>query len=160
MDQAGLDVEGRAAQRGPGQSGDHADAGHPRFLPERRFAQIAFQIGFIHRDRSFGLSSTIFTALLRTIRPAFPDCAPRPRGRNLNDLGQRAILDLDAIPLQAAALQQLRPQVVAGDFAAFGGDVAGQADGFHAVEQRRRNGVELLAVQMNNTLERSNRTSR
>ncbi|MNN54839.1 hypothetical protein D3C81_1696770 [compost metagenome] len=136
MDARRLDRQGGAAHAGPGQPGDDADALQALLLAKRRHAQVVlevlrsdlhFRLG-IAEQADHRLAHDPAQLLLQLAHAGFAGIA-------FDHRLQCAVADRQTRLGHARLGQLLGPQVALGDGQLLFGDVAGEADHFHAVEQ-------------------------
>ncbi len=139
----GLDRQGGAAHAGPGKAGDHALARQYLFAAEHRHAQCGFEVLGGNLDHCVGLIEQAhhgFAHQFAQLLFQLPHTGLA--GIALDDAAQGGIGDAQAGFRHAGFLQLLGPQVALGNGKFFFGDVAGQADHFHTVEQRPGNRIQ------------------
>ncbi len=132
----GLDRQGGAAHAGPGKTGDNTLTGQHLLAAEHRHAQGGLEV--LGGDLELGvrvfqqfdhrLAHQLAQLFLQLTHPGFAGIA-------LDHRTQRGVVDAQAGLGHAGLVQLLGPQVALGDGQLFFGDIAGQADHFHAIEQ-------------------------
>ena len=142
-----LDVERGAAQRRPGQSRDDADAREGLLLREYRLAEKTFDVA--HPDLPLARSAVRLHLahgdLAQDLAQAFLQVPHAGlAGVAFDDAPECRIRDADAARGHAGVAQDAWPEVVLRDPDLLFGDVAGQMDDLHPIQQRRRDGVELV----------------
>ena len=143
MDARRLDRQGRATHAGPGQPGNHAFARQHLLAAEYRHPQGSFKILGHQFDRHIGFVDQLHDCLAHQFAQLFLQLAHAGlAGIALDDGAQGAVADGQAILVDTGLGQLLGPQVTLGDRHFLFGDVAGQADHFHAVEQRAGDGIQ------------------
>ena len=143
VDARRFDRQGGAAHAGPGQAGNHAGAGQHLLITEHGHAQGAFQVlvaDLDHRLRfiqqlDHRLAHQLAQLLLQLAHAGFPSIT-------IDQCAQGAVGDGQAVFGHAGFFQLLGPQVALGDGDFFFGDIARQANHFHAVQQRARDRVQ------------------
>ena len=58
--------------------------------------------------------------------------------------GKRGLVHFELAALEPGLLQYPRQQMVFGNLQFFAGDIPAEADDFHAIQQRRRYGIQLV----------------
>ena len=158
MNARGFHGQGGAAHRGPGQAGRHTDAALGLLGLKQRFAEQRLDIFFAD---TAPVHSRLATPRAATSRIAAADKAhdglahdarellfemahTRLAAVGRNHVFERRVVDLELILTEPVALKLFGPQVIARDRQFFLGDVTGQAQRLHAIEERRGNGIELV----------------
>ena len=137
VDARRFDRQGGAAHAGPRQAGNHAGAGQHLLITEYRHAQGAFQVLVADLDHRVRLIQQFYHRLAHQFAQLFLQLTHAGLSRITVDQGaQGTVADGQAVFGHAGFFQLLGPQVALGDGDFFFGDIARQANHFHAVQQR------------------------
>ncbi len=144
VDTACLHGQRGAAHGGPGQPGDLSDAADGFLGGEQRLVDIGLEIVGGDLDRALGAVEQLHDPLAHDAREQLV----QPPHTGLAGILLHQAFQCAAVHLQVAAPAQPRldqlpgQQVATGNGDLLAGQVAGQAHGLHAVEQRRRDAVQ------------------
>src|SRR5690606_12903727 len=140
-----LHGQGRPTHGRPRQPGDDADTALRRLGAKQRHAEKILYLRLADTQLQLRIVEQSYRRLAHDTTELFLQVAnPGLAGNPLDDGANRRVANFQTRFRNAGALEQARPQMVLGNLQLLFGDVTGEADHLHTVDQRPGDRVELI----------------